>query len=310
MVMKKLLLLPCLFIALFSVAQIKLTIQSRGLENDASVNSSSPDLNLGTITQQDFVAEADFFLDGTPDGVKRSFLSFDLSSIPVGSKINSAKLSLFANIYTPDGQLGYNSSKLRRVTSAWNRGKVTWNTQPATTKHGQISLANSTDRNENYKEISVANLVQVMVDSPATSFGFAIKLDTENQPPTRIMDFSAPLNGYPSQMIYPHLIPKLVIEYTAPGLERQEVTTLSVDLSGSSTEMNIYPNPCYGIFDCNIKSASTNNMTLRVIDMLGRTVYSRPVNTSSMQRVNLPSSSVFTYFVILQDYIGASIVSQ
>ena len=143
-----------------------------------------------------------------------------------------------------------------------------------------------------------------MVDSPTTSFGFSIKLDTETANKTIVMLFYSPAFNKPQYN------PKLVMEYTRPGIQ-QKVTTMSFDLSGSSTEMNIYPNPCNGVFNCNIKSSSADNLTLRVIDMLGRTVYSQLVNTTSLQtRINLPSSSAGTYFVVLQDDKNATIISQ
>ena len=75
--------------------------------------------------------------------------------------------------------------------------------------------------------------------------------------------------------------------------------------------MTIYPNPCNKAFNCNIKSADPENMILRVMDMLGRTVYSEPVNTSNLQlRVNLPASSAGTYFVVLQNNKNETVVSQ
>ena len=52
-------------------------------------------------------------------------------------------------------------------------------------------------------------------------------------------------------------------------------------------------------------------MFLKVIDMLGRTVYTQPVNASNLQtQISLPSSSAGTYFVVLQDNKNATIVSQ
>lgn len=301
--MKKLLLLPCLFIAITSMAQTKLTIQNpkelcTSVINNPPAQTDDTDLTFeaeGIGTRQE-IRMGDGF-------IVRGLLYIDLSAIPIGSFVNWARLTLFGNVMS-----GFNSSKLRRVTSHWAVDTVNWNTQPSTTKRGQVSLPNSTSRSEDYKNINVTNLVQAMVDSPATSFGFELSLDTEYS--TKIdqgfnfIQFKGPQNGKT------HLAPKLVVEFTTPGFQKQE-TTLSIDLSGASTEMSIYPNPCHGIFNCNIKSVSTDNMTLRVIDMLGRTVYDQPVNTSGSQmQVNLPSSSSGTYFAILQDNKGATLVSQ
>jgi len=293
--MKILLLLPSLLIALTSLAQTKLTIQSAD-EKCAHVATDARNVSL----RDDGFSASYLFEGGSTFVTIRSFLQFDLSSIPTRSFVNWARLSLFAV-----GQnFGSNTSLLRRITSSWDPATVTWNTQPSTAVRGTVRLPMSTSAQEDYKNINVTNLLQVMVDSPNTSFGFALRLDTDERGnKSRNIEFISPIFGKV------HYNPKLVMEYTAPGMQ-PAVTSMSVDLSGASIEMNIYPNPCDKAFNYNIKSTSTEKMNLRVIDMLGRTVYSQPVNTSSLQmRVNLPSSSAGTYFVILQGNNG-TIVSQ
>lgn len=293
--MKKLFILPCFLISLASLAQTKIdTFQ--GTQPQAYVESDEPG---STIPFANFkAAHADLHGDGVIT-TGRSFISFDLSSIPVGSKLNWAKLSLYEYSFE-----GFNSCKLRRITSPWDYQTVSWRTQPSTTKRGQVSLANSQYVHEQYTDLNVWNLVQPMIDSPSTSFGFALKLDTETGKTQRIMNIVASPTGTSKHF------PRLILEYTPPGFQKQNVTSVSFDMSGASTKMNIYPNPCNGIFNCNIKS-SAENINLRVIDILGRTVYSQPVNTSNLQlRVNLPSSSAGTYFVVLQDDKNATIVSQ
>ena len=222
--MKKLILLPVLFISFFSLAQTKLTIQSLG-EKCASVVSGDRNAAIG---DHEFRASRDEGFLGT----LRSFLKFDLSSIPQGSFVNWARLTLFGDVF---GDVVPNSFVLRRITSAWEPATVTWNTQPSTSKRGQVHLPSSTESAETYKNINVTNMVQAMVDSPATSFGFEIKLDTEFRT-SRAIIFGSPGDGSK-----PHC-PKIVIEYTAPGM-KQAVTSMAVD-NGSSTEMMIiYPNP-------------------------------------------------------------------
>ena len=178
----------------------------------------------------------------------RSFLQFDLSSIPQGSFVNWARLTLF----TKDAS-GPGNFLLRRITSAWDPSTVTWNNQPTTALRATISLPISAAE-QNLKNLDVTNLVQNMVDSPATSFGFALRLDSDARgSTTRNIFFYSPSGQEP------HKTPRLVLEYTVPGMQ-PAVTSLSAD-DGLSTEMTIYPNPCNGIFNCNIKSTSTDNMT-------------------------------------------------
>jgi len=117
--MKNLLFVSFLFIALSSLAQTKLTIHSADKEKCVRLGSN------GFIDRGGFF-EA-FYASSNQDTV-RSFLQFDLSSIPQGSRINWAKLSLFYYIAFQDG---LNSSKLRRITSPWDPNTVTWRTQQA-----------------------------------------------------------------------------------------------------------------------------------------------------------------------------------
>lgn len=308
--MKKLLLLPALLITLNALAQKTLTIQSQTGETNQTVNTFCLTCNPDVVGQDDIIALASYHpFDSTLNELIHSYFRFELSSIPVGSKVQSAKLSLFYDPYADNQQYGYNSSKIRRVTSAWDPFTITFNTQPTTTRRGQVSLANSTSPTENYSNIDLTNLVQKMVDTPATNFGFELALDTEKSPTTRQICFGGIQVNYPKGA--PHLIPKMVIQYRMPKMQLQEMSTMTVDLSGFTSEMNIYPNPCNGIFNCNIKSSETENMNLRVIDILGRTVYSQVLSTAVLQaRVNLSTKAKGTYFVILQNDKNETLVSQ
>lgn len=293
--MKKLLLLPILFITLTSLAQIRDTIQYKsGLAITGTVKKEIPNMHKGL---PGFAASAGIF--DNKRQTTRGFLQFDLSFIPKGSKVNWARLTLYATRY----DVGFNNSKLMRITSSWNANTVTWNTQPTVTKRGQVSLGIVASY-EVYKNINVTNLLQQMVDSPETSFGFEMKLDSESRTDWREVQFKAHSNSTSSLNF-----PKLVFEYTPPSLQ-PEVSSVAVG-NGYSTEMTIYPNPCNKAFNCNIRSADPENMTLSVMDMLGRTVYRQSVNASSLQlRVNLPTISAGTYFVVLQDSKNETVVSQ
>ena len=77
----------------------------------------------------------------------RSVLSFNLSSIPAGSNIISAKLSLYgvaSSNVSPQGNSGDNKMLLQRIVDNWSESTVTWNNQPGTSTDGQIELAATT----------------------------------------------------------------------------------------------------------------------------------------------------------------------
>jgi hypothetical protein len=124
--------------------------------------------------------------------VVRSLINFDLSSIPDGTTIKSAKLSLYNNstsvnnsgkhseesVYPGTG--GENAAYLKRITSSWDESNVTWNNQPTTSSQNQVSLAASTDAHQNYTDIDVTPLIQDIINNRPTSFGIMLMLQTES----------------------------------------------------------------------------------------------------------------------------------
>jgi hypothetical protein len=139
----------------------------------------------------------------------RSLLEFDLSTIPEGSTIKNAKLSLYSWTSGANGshstQGGSNQSLLQRVTSNWSEDVVNWNTQPSVTTTNQVTLPASSSTIQHYTDIDVADLVQDMIDDPDNSFGFLFRQMTEQS--TRKMVFAS------SDHTDSGLHPKLVIEY-------------------------------------------------------------------------------------------------
>jgi len=114
----------------------------------------------------------------------RCLVGFSLQSIPAGSEILSAKLSLygwpdnFPSVHITQGNSGDNVLLLQRVTSAWDENTVTWNTQPSITSEGQIELPPSTSTwGYDIMDIDVTNLVKQMV--AGTNYGFSLRLKTE-----------------------------------------------------------------------------------------------------------------------------------
>jgi len=121
---------------------------------------------------------------GTPD-TARSLLQFDLSSVPVGSVITYAYLSLYNNPTTPYAQgqhstlSGPNNLFIQRIISPWDENSVTWFSQPIATSQNEVSVAASTSAHQDYPNINVTALLQDMVDNPLSSYGFMIRLQDE-----------------------------------------------------------------------------------------------------------------------------------
>ncbi|MEM2251000.1 MAG: DNRLRE domain-containing protein [Candidatus Hadarchaeales archaeon] len=93
---------------------------------DAKVESSSPDTNYGNETHIAAAAP-------NPSFYRRSFLKFDLSSIPSGGSIIDAKLYLYkyGEGGTEPGDTNRNVGVYRVDNDDWSESVITWNNQPA-----------------------------------------------------------------------------------------------------------------------------------------------------------------------------------
>lgn len=113
--------------------------------------------------------------------VYRSFLEFDLSSIPAGAVILDAKLSLYAydGAELHSEMNGSNACWVERITSDWEEIGLLWSTQPSTTVMNRIEIPGTSDVNKNYT-LDVKTLLQDMVNDPSNSFGFAFRLQNES----------------------------------------------------------------------------------------------------------------------------------
>jgi hypothetical protein len=210
----------------FSQTEITLTPNSNE-GKDAIVFSNEANTNYGNYT--DFISSAWTF-SGSP-GTIRSLIQFDLTSIPVGSTINFAYLSLYSYNSQFNGSHstlnGSNESIICRVTSPWDESTVTWNNQPSSNMINAITLSQSTNSIQDYLDNDITNMVQDMINNPSTNYGFLIKLVTEEY--YRRMVFGSSDN--PDNNLHP----KLVINYT-PSLN--EIENVS-----NNAFFNIHPNP-------------------------------------------------------------------
>ncbi len=142
----------------------------------------------------------------------RGHFKFNLSQIPSGATIVSAKLSLYS---VPSGSLtngdritanyGYNNSMfIRRIISDWDGNTVTWFTQPTTTTVGQISVPHTSLGFLDLVDMDVTGLVSSMI-SENKRYGFMMMLQDETYYNTR--QFCSPIFSDISKR------PKLVVTY-------------------------------------------------------------------------------------------------
>lgn len=151
------------------------------LDSDPSSGNTNQNNNPDTFRELSALA----WTNGGAPVMTRSYLSFNLSTLPANAEIISAKLSLYglaSSVLTPQGNSGLNIIQLQRVLDNWTENTVTWNNQPMTTFESQIELPATTSTfNFNYIDVNVAGLIEAMKClSPDKTAGFCIRLKDES----------------------------------------------------------------------------------------------------------------------------------
>ena len=189
---------------------------------DAEVWSLDPNTNFGTHDEN----RANAWTWDGQSGIQRSFIRFNLDTLPVDAVLEFAGLSLFA-LDDPDTQLhsGDNPSYIRRVIEDWDEASITWDNQPAVTATHQVEHGAAVSGYEDFLDIDVTQLVQDMLDTE--NYGFMLRLQSETT--YRRLGFAS------SDHINPETYPELQLCYTIPVAIIEE--PLPID------DIHLYPNP-------------------------------------------------------------------
>ncbi len=224
-----------LFILFLSGPQLQAQVQLRLRPNaaqgkDAVISDWTPLQNFGVHPEYAGIA---WTCNGAPC-IERGFIEFDLSSVPSGSVINNAQISLFANPNPLNGNgyatQGNNAAWIERITGAWNESTINWNNAPATTTMNRVYLPTSSGYFQNYV-VNVQNMVQDMVDDPTNSHGFSIRLDNEFGYTSMIFASS----DYADSTYWP----MLEVNYTPPGAQQCQ-TVLVTDGNGQDAAVTSF----------------------------------------------------------------------
>ena len=133
---------------------------------------------------------------------KRSFVLFDLSSIPAGSTISSATLDLCA-VAVPAATRTY---QIERVTAAWTESGITWSNQP--TVAAAPSATATTPSTPGCMTWAVTADVQDWVQGLASNFGWRVRDSSEGTGPALTTFRTHEDVAVPSEQ------PKLTVTYT------------------------------------------------------------------------------------------------
>ena len=230
---------------------------------------------------------------GQPED-ERGLVDFDLTSIPAGSTIQSAFLTLYNNPTSSNGQqngqhfyqpgLTTNESVLQRIITPWNEDSVYWNNQPLSTNANEVVLPIDTNPHQNYIA-NVTLLVQDMINNPATSFGFLLKMVTET--PYRCLLFAS--SDHPNAALHP----KLEVCYTTPVGINYHIPL--------KNDLEIFPNPTEGSFTLQFSKVADSERSLKIYNTLEELIYNDMLSAGSIQqKINWkPGSGI--YFIHVTD---------
>ena len=217
---------------------------------------------------------------GTPN-YNRALLHFDLSGIPTGATIVSAKINLYAS-GNPGLLIGHfgtnNSATLQRATNTWNHSTVTWNNQPLATDTDEVVLANSTSLMQDYLNLDVKNMVEKMI-LPNANNGFLFKQQIES--------FDNGLVFCSSDFSDNTKWPKLIVEYR---LEKNSINEIS-----QSNNFKVSQNENFLLV-----TSSKNIKSIAIYDIEGRLVISYSSQNSTSETVNIQNLINEFYLVAIK----------
>ena len=192
-------LIACLLLASQIAAQTTVTLKPAAAQGkDSEVWDFTPTTNRGS---NQAINVYTWTRSGSPT-VKRSYVEFDLSSIPANSIVQSAKLKLFYDPITNEGfsnHSGVTDFEIRRVSSSWVENTINWSNQPSVSNLNMVDVPAHTSNSQNYN-IEVGDLVNDMLRSG--NFGFQLRMKNETNPLRGLLFASS---DHPNSNLHPEL---------------------------------------------------------------------------------------------------------
>lgn len=246
-----------------------------GIKNgiDVHIDNLHPDLtdNLTPIMNAGYNT-----VGGTPT-LSHNYLQFDLTSIPAGSTVVSATLSLTHSSTVTHSTSTDNAELLAKVTQLWYENTVTWNNQPSYSAMDTVHIG-TTNIGDDKPNINLLSFVQDWVNNPLNNFGMVMHLVDEPGLLGRYQSYASSDNPDSSAR------PKLVVQWLL-------CTTDVNEISATNFLVNVYPNPVTE--ELHFTTADGGAINAIIYDMLGNKIS----ETKNINVVNVKSLAAGFYLV-------------
>ncbi|MCJ7790175.1 MAG: DNRLRE domain-containing protein [Candidatus Atribacteria bacterium] len=130
---------------------------------DSGVDSEFPNINWGNLAYSD--------VGNNATTIRRTYIKFDLSTVPVNAVVVDADLRLYhyGGPGTDDFTIG-----LYKVTSAWDENTITWSLQPTYSVDAETT-SDITISATTWGSWDIDTLVQTWLDGSITNYGVVLK---------------------------------------------------------------------------------------------------------------------------------------
>lgn len=186
------------------------------IDKDATVSSAYPETNFG-----DWEFFESYLYNGKISETRRSYVYFDISGIPVGANINSARLHLFGMSHTAN-----NKSYLQMVKSEWDESTINFKNQPYLLENNVI-LNQSTNPEENYN-VDIRQFFE-MWHSGIANNGLCLRIANVDLKLTNGLKFGSSDNSDLSKR--PYCIVQYEIDIPTPKLISEDCNLIDMPLN-------------------------------------------------------------------------------
>ena len=108
--------------------------------------------------------------------IERTYIQFDLNTIPTNARLISASLSLYQFSSVGSGSF---TVGLYQVTSDWGESNITWNNQPTSSSEVEASCTVYTGSTVWKTWYNIGDLVKGWLDGSVTNYGMLLKAANE-----------------------------------------------------------------------------------------------------------------------------------